>query len=120
MKAAATRQSGRRRRLPRDRKQGGAGANRVGLGAHQRFAIRVKGTIEQFPFGRLFHNAARIHHRRGIAGLSHHPQIRRHKDHGEAQTVAKIQQQAQNLRLHRGIQAGGRFIGDQQLGRAGE
>ncbi len=64
----------------------------------------------------LFHTAAVLHHGHRVSELSHDAQVVRNKQQAHVQLVAQFAQQLQNLRLHRDVQRGGGFIGNQQFG----
>ena len=63
----------------------------------------------------LFHAAAVLHHGHRVSKLSHDAQVVRNKQQAHVQLVAQFAQQLQNLRLHRDVQRGGGFIGNQQF-----
>ena len=99
----------------------GAPARSVsGQRAHQRFAIGMQRLAQQLALRCLLDDAPGIHDGRGIASLRHHAEIGRDQDDGKAQPIAQIEQQSQDLRLHRHVQARGGLVGDQQLGGAGK
>ncbi len=47
--------------------------------------------------------------------MRHHAKVVGNHDQRQPVTVAQVQQQTQNLRLHGHVQRGGRFVGDQYL-----
>ncbi|MPL91104.1 hypothetical protein SDC9_37167 [bioreactor metagenome] len=59
-------------------------------------------------------DAAGIHHRHPVADLRHHAQIVGDQDDRGAGAVAPLAQQPQDLVLHRDVERGRRFVGDNQ------
>ncbi len=78
------------------------------------------GTLKHIPDVALFDNFALIHHSDVIGNAGHHIQVMADKNQRHLQIGAQLPQQFQNFRLHRHIQRGGRFIGNQQHRIAGE
>ena len=60
-----------------------------------------------------FHHAPRIHDRNPIRLARHHAKIMRDQHHRHAIGLTQIREQIKHLRLHRHIQRGGWFIGNQ-------
>ena len=85
---------------------------RVGLGysREQRFGVGVARLVEEFGGRRDLDNFADIHHCHTVANMFDHAQIMRHKQVGESQFVLQIEQEVDDLRLHRDIEGGDRFI----------
>ncbi|KWV86814.1 hypothetical protein PFLmoz3_03551 [Pseudomonas fluorescens] len=85
------------------------------LAVDQACGIRMLRLGQQFVFAAVLAQAPGIHHGDGIAGLRHHAQVMGDHDDRQATLVAQVEQQPQDLRLHRHIQGRGRFVGDQHL-----
>ncbi|MOA61378.1 hypothetical protein D3C78_1865070 [compost metagenome] len=69
--------------------------------------------------GVLLHAAPVLHHRDPVGKLFHNAEVVGDKQQTHVQLVAQLTQQLQDLCLHRHVQRGGRFVGDQQF-RTGE
>jgi len=70
---------------------------------------------QQRPLIAQLAQTAAVHDRHAVAGLRHYAQIVGDHDDGDAQLLTQLRQQPQDLHLHRNVQRGGRFVGDQNL-----
>ena len=59
----------------------------------------------------------REHHHDPVAEMTHDREIVRDEQHGKAELAAQPHQQIEQLRLHRNIETGDDFVGDQSLRR---
>ena len=80
----------------------------------------MTGTREQVDGFAGLRDAARVHHRDAMADLRHDTEIVRDQDHRKMQALLQLGNQFENLRLHRHVEGGGRFVGDQQFRFAGQ
>ena len=64
---------------------------------------------------RLLDDLARVHHRHLMCDARHHAKVVRDQQHRQPQIALQLGKQAQDLRLHRDVERGGRLVGDQQL-----
>ena len=78
------------------------------------------GALKMRETGPGLHHAARIHHHELVAHLGDDAEIVGDEDQRQAMLALQVAQQAQVLRLDRQIEAGGRFVGDQQARLAGD
>ena len=69
---------------------------------------------------RRFDNLAGIHDQDALANTGDHAEVVRNQHQSGIQLTVKPLQQIQYLRLHGDIERGGRFIGEQQAGVAGQ
>ena len=76
--------------------------------------------MQQLRLGRALHDLAAVHHGDCVAGLGDDAEVVGHEDDGEPARVPQLQQQPQDLRLHRHIQCRRRLVGDQNAGPASE
>ena len=70
---------------------------------------------QQVGGAQLLHHASGIHHHDAVAEMRNQRQIVADQDQPHAAARHEILDQAQDLRLHRGIQRAGGFVGDQQF-----
>ena len=75
---------------------------------------------EQLLHRRALHHLAGVHHHNRIHEVGDHAQVVGDQDDRGAQLLLQPPHQVENLRLYRHVQRGGRLIGDQQLGMAGQ
>ena len=68
----------------------------------------------------LLDDLARVHDRNYVRLLGDDAQIMGNKKHGHAELLLKFANEFQNLRLNGDVERRGRFVGDQELRRAGE
>lgn len=61
-----------------------------------------------------------IHDRNAVGDFNRRAEIMRDENHRQAQLSLQLAQEQKHLDLHRGIECGGGFIGEQQLGSTGE
>ena len=69
---------------------------------------------------RLLHNPPGVHHRHPVAHPRHNAKIVGDKDDGRPRLRLNVLQQPQVLQLDGGVQRGGGFVRNQQVGRAGD
>ena len=69
---------------------------------------------EQQLDGRLFDDAAGIHHGDSIRHLCHHAEVMGDEEEREAETLLQISQQVEDLRLDGHVERGCRLIGDEE------
>ena len=63
----------------------------------------------------LLDNLAGVHDGDLVGDFCHQSQVMGYEDHGESELVTQVIKQFNNLFLHRHVQRGGWFIGDNQL-----
>ncbi|KAF1006586.1 MAG: hypothetical protein GAK32_02445 [Pseudomonas fluorescens] len=85
------------------------GAARV----QQRLGIGVSGVMQNRLYRPLLHDHPVMHHRHTVCQARHHRQVMADHQHRHRPGAQGLQQ-SQHLRLHRGIQRGRGFVGDQQ------
>ncbi|RMP13595.1 hypothetical protein ALQ29_05619 [Pseudomonas marginalis pv. marginalis] len=101
--------------MPGDGAQQGV-ATAVGrLTVDQTGGVRVLWPGQQVVFAAVLAEAPGIHHGNGVAGLRDHAEVVGDHDDRQPALIAQVQQQPQDLRLHRHIQGGGRLVGDQHF-----
>ncbi len=83
---------------------------RVGLG----------GRLEQRRRGAFLDLVAVPHHHHAVGDLGHHAHVVRDEQHGHADLALQVADQVDDLGLHRDVERGGRFVGDQELRPAGQ
>ena len=76
---------------------------------------RIAEDLVDLPF---FHQFARIHDADAVCDLRHDAEVVGDEQHGSVLLVAHVLHDVEDLRLHRYVQGGGRFIRDQELGMA--
>ena len=87
---------------------------RLGNGGQERRGVRVLGSPEELVGRRQLHDAPDVHHGHAVADVAHHAQVVRHEEVGQPELGLQIQQQVQDLGLHRDVQGRDRLIGDHQ------
>ena len=75
--------------------------------------------VEGFGLG-LLDDATAIHHRHRIGIAGHHTKVMGDEDQRRAGLARQLLEQIEDLRLHRDIERGGRLIGHDQFGLAGQ
>ena len=88
--------------------------------AEQAAGVLVAGIGEDLLGGALLDHLAGVHHGDGMRHLGHEGEIVRDEDHREAELFAQFVEQVDDLLLHRDVERGGRFVGDDELGVAGQ
>src|SRR5215218_1222752 len=88
--------------------------------ADQADRVGVQGVLEQIVDGRFLDLAAGIHHHDAIGGLGDDAEVVGDEQHGHAAVALQALEQRQHLRLHRDVECGGRLVGDQHRGAAGD
>ena len=69
---------------------------------------------------RALDDPAGVHHRHLVGHLGDHAEIVRDQDDRHAGLLLQVAQQVEDLRLHGDVERGGRLVGDQQVGLAGQ
>ena len=82
--------------------------------------VRVRGAFEHVLQRPGLDDAAFAHHRHPVRDLRDHPEVVGDEKQAHAAPALQLLHQAQDLGLHRHVQGGGRLVGDQQLGPAGD
>ena len=75
---------------------------------------------EELRGRRAFDDPAGIHHRHLVAGLGHHAEVVRDQQERGLQPAAQVGEQFENLRLDRDVECRGGFVGDHEIGFAGQ
>ena len=81
----------------------------------QRFGIRMQRIAEQRARRRDFDDPAEIHHGDPVADVLDHGEIVRDEEIRQAELALQIDQQVDDLRLHRNIERRHRLVADDQL-----
>ena len=76
----------------------------------QRLRVRMRRRREERLGRRHFDEPAAIHHGHAIADLAHQPQIVRDEEIGQAEALLQIEQQIDDLRLHRHVERRHRLV----------
>jgi hypothetical protein len=87
-----------------------------GAAAEQSLRIGVLGLLKNRVQSPLLHQMAFFHHRHTMGKAAHQGQIVRDQQHGHAGFLLQIGQQLQHLQSQTGVQRGGGFVGQQELG----
>ena len=80
------------------------------------FGIRMQWIVEQFVCIRQFNHLAEIHHRDTVADMSDDAEIVRNEEIRQAELIAQILEQVDDLRLNRHIKSGNRLVADNKFG----
>ena len=113
----------RRRHHPRDRPQAFATcrpAPPLRSRGEQADRVRVPRMGEECSRRCLLDDPAGIHHGDVVAGLGHHAEIVRDEQDRRAEPLPQIGEQVEDLSLDRDIERGGRLVGDDEIGLAGQ
>ena len=94
-----------RRRRPGSR-SGAAASSACGVGVPR----RARTAPRSRPVSTM---RAEIHHRDPVRDVADQAQIMRDEQHGEAEPLLQLQQQVDDLRLHRDVEGGDQLVGDQ-------
>ena len=73
----------------------------------------MEGPLENVVDGTLLHRAARVHHHHPVGEVGHHTDIVGDQDHRAGQPPLHVRQDFEHLGLNRGVERGGRLVGDQ-------
>jgi hypothetical protein len=119
-KGAAAAQLVRGRHQARNLREPRARGVHRGHRGHQRAGVGVQRAVEQVDHVGLFHLLAGVHHHHAVAALGHHAQVVRDHHHAHAQLLLQALDELEDLRLDGHVQRGGRLVGDQHLGVAGQ
>ena len=87
---------------------------------HQRPGVGMARPVEQLEHGRLLDLAAGVHHHHAVAALGDDAEVVGDHDHAHAELALQALDQVEDLRLDGDVEGGGRLVGDQQLGPAGQ
>ena len=79
-------------------------------------SYRDAGARENVRRQSLFHHLAVLHHRDAVADLGRDAQVVGDEDHRQAETLAQIRQEPQDLRLHRDVERRNRLVRHQHFG----
>ena len=72
------------------------------------------GRAEELVGRRQLDHAPDVHHGHAVADVSHDAQVVRHEEIGQPKLVLQIEQEIEDLRLHRDVQRRDRLVGDHQ------
>ncbi len=92
----------------------------VGQAREQRLGVRMRRRAENALNRRGFDDAPRIHDGDAIDQLRDDAEIVGDEQDREAERIAKLAEQTQDLRLHRHVERGRRLVRDQDLRLAGQ
>ena len=120
MEAAALRQVERRRHGAFDRQQAVAVLLDLRDAAEQAERVGMLRIVEDRGTRRALHHAAGVHHRDLVGHLGDDAEVVGDQDDRHAGLLLQFAQQVEDLRLHRDVERGGGFVGDQQVGLAGQ
>ena len=93
---------------------------RLGNGGEERRRVRVLGSAEELVGRRQLHHAPDVHHGHAVADVSHDAQVVRHEEIRQPKLGLQIEQEIQDLGLHRHVQGRDGLIGDHQARVQGE
>ena len=93
---------------------------RFGNGRQERFGVGVLGVGVKFERGRHLDNFADVHDSDAIADMGDDAEIVGDEDVGEPHLFLQLLQEVEDLGLHRDIEGGDRFVGDDKVGLADE
>ena len=82
----------------------------------QASGVGVAWVGEEFAHGGAFDDPSGIHHCHFVTGFGNDSKVVGDENHAHAHFFLEVADQSQNLRLHRDIEGGGRFVGDEQFG----
>ena len=88
--------------------------------AQQAHRIGMARTVEHVVGVALFDQPRGIHHDDAVGVARHHAEIMRDHDQRDIQLARQVLHQFEDLRLDGDVERGGRLVGDDQLGIAGE
>ena len=87
---------------------------RLGNGGEKRRRVRVLGSLEELVGRRQLHEAPDVHHGHAVADVSHDAQVVRHEEIRQPKLGLQIEQEIQDLGLHRHVQGRDGLIGNHQ------
>ena len=70
----------------------------------------MRGSVEDLVAGGQFDDPAKVHHGNPVADVFNHREIMGNEQQGNACLIAQVLQQVDDLRLHRNVERGNRFI----------
>ncbi len=91
-----------------------------GYGVEQHFCVGVAGLGEEFDHFAGFDHAAVLHDHDAIGHFGDDAHVMRDEDQAHAEFLLQAAHEAQDLGLDGDIEGGGRFVGDEEAGAAGE
>src|SRR3954467_2541605 len=86
----------------------------------QGIRVRVNRPAVQVFRGRILNDLAEIHHRDPVGNVADHAEVMRHEQVRQAELVLKVLEQVDDLRLHRYVERGHRFVGDDEFWMQGQ
>ena len=89
-------------------------------GGHESLGVRVLRVLEHFQGRSGFDDLSLVHHDDVLGALGGEAQIVGDEQHGGAQRVGEHVQVVEDALLHGHVQSGGRLVGNQQVGAAGQ
>ena len=92
----------------------------LGFGGEQRASIFVARIGEDIVGLARLDDPAPLHHHDIARDLAHDAEIMGDEQHRHAELGLQLLQQLQDLRLHSDVERGGRLVGDEEIGAAGE
>src|SRR5262249_2059788 len=119
MKRAARRRIDRARHLPLHGSESATGLDariRHRHGVEKRPGVGMQRVVEQLVAIRELDDAAEIHHRDALAEMPHPREIVSDEQVGEAEALAQILEQVDDLRLDRHVEGGYGLIADDEFG----
>ena len=124
---AARREPAARRRVDQVRRRAGDGVQPLpGLRGllrqrvEQRLGVRVPRVVVERPGLGGLHDPARVHDRHPVRAAGDDAQVVGDQDDRHAQPLPQVVDELQDLLLDGHVERGGRLVGDQQLGLAGQ
>ena len=91
-----------------------------GDGTEQAAGVLVAGVGEDLLGGALLDDLASVHDGDGVCHLGHEGEVVGDEDHREAELLAQLVEQVDDLLLHGHVEGGGGLVGDDQLRVAGQ
>ena len=120
-KGAARRQVGEVGRRAGDRHQPAAlRRGMAGARGKQPSRVGMRRRADHGRAGAHLDDAAAVHHRDAVRHFDRDADVVGNEDYAQPQLALQFAQQQQHLDLHRGVERGGRLVGQQHLGPAGE
>ena len=86
----------------------------------ERARVIVLGAVEDLECGALLDHLTGVHHRDAIARGAEYAQVMRDEHHAHAEIAHERGEQVEDLRLHHDVQCSCRFVGDDEIGCAGQ
>ena len=118
--AAACEVLRQRRHRAGDRGQGLVAPTCAGQRLHQRTGIRMLRLGKELRRRRDFDDLSGVHQSHLVGHAGHHRQVVGDQQQAHAVLALQVGQQVEDLRLNRHVERGGRLVGDQVVGLAGQ